>query len=225
MICLISQRHELNKHGKEIDVLENDYVKYFHSKNITLLPISNAEQNPKQFINRFNVTHIVLSGGNNITPSLYGNKDEQMEGTSLVRDELEVSIIKVALELDIPIFGICRGMQLLNVFFGGTLHQLTKEKINHPPAVPHGIVSNRNILEENKVFQTNSYHNQAVLKGGMAKDLEIVAHAENTEIVEMLTHKMYKVAGVQWHPEREGSCSTLDSHLLDQFISKTGFWK
>ena len=157
---------------------------------------------------------LMLSGGEDIAPQRYGAEPGLHLGiVNHERDEMELEVLRGALERGMPILGICRGMQLLNVALGGTLIQdLPSEKggeIRHkqegsllsrthlasvePGSRLHGIFGNPD-------FCINSFHHQALDR--VAAPLRVVARAEDgiVEAVESAEHPW--LCGVQWHPER-----------------------
>lgn len=125
------------------------------------------------------------------------------------RDELELLLIQDALEQKKPVLGICRGMQLLNVFFKGSLHQDISGFYAEQPQVSSIFPKKRisvlpgSLLEQ--LLQTekcnvNALHNQAIDKPG--EDIELSAREQNTGIIQGIEHREYPfVVGVQWHPE------------------------
>lgn len=166
------------------------------------------------------VDGVVIPGGDeDIHPKFYEPEyAEDVVISNEERDNFEILVLKKSLEKDIPILGICRGMQLLNVIFKGTLIKhipdYIKETeqsiiINHTQPSPKNIVSHSINIEAatklakiaNNQLQTmvNSTHHQAVKQLG--NDLIVSAKAEDgiIEAIESTKHKF--VIGVQWHPE------------------------
>jgi putative glutamine amidotransferase len=169
---------------------------------------------------------LVLSGGVDLNPSLYGEDrhplaDEPLDG----RDELELGLLRGALERDLPVLAICRGMQLFNVALGGTLQQhigtcdvhrrydLEKRLPVHAVNVEAG-TRLAEILGEGKV-EVNSRHHQAVARLG--EGLRVSARAEDglVEGIE-LPGKRFAV-GVQWHPEDQAGTDAVQARLFGEF--------
>jgi putative glutamine amidotransferase len=163
---------------------------------------------------------LVLSGGEDVHPARYGEEPSPALGAvQPLRDAMEFEAVACAVRRGMPVFGICRGLQVLNVHFGGTLYQdiYTDREGDHlrhqqegswgdrahdatvaPDSMLHGIV-------EADRLHINSFHHQAVKHLG--KDLRVAARADDG-LVEAIEHKSYPwLLGVQWHPERSEASS------------------
>ena len=150
---------------------------------------------------------LLLSGGVYIEPALYG---EQVLNDTVKcdpeRSDYEFEILEAFMAQGKPIFGICRGAQVLNVAFGGTLYQdLPEQKgvhhydasIRHPLKSSKGSILHKLFGEK---FLANSYHHQAVKE--LADCFFVTAVSENDDIIEAYEHKELPIFAVQFHPER-----------------------
>jgi putative glutamine amidotransferase len=158
---------------------------------------------------------LVLTGGGDIAPSRFGEAPHPK--TALVspdRDGLELDLVDRALRDDVPFFAICRGLQVLNVALGGSLHQHVPDVFGD--AVQHAQPDKRHVASHDVKLQTegtrlgtivgaselrvNSFHHQAVCRLG--RDLKDVAWAPDN-VIEALEHTDRRrfVVAVQWHPE------------------------
>jgi putative glutamine amidotransferase len=151
---------------------------------------------------------LVIGGGNDISPEHYGGDLGAKVKLDPERDQLEMDWIGRAIEQDIPLLGICRGAQLINVVLGGRLHQdirpMRRRTKNRPGLlptkqvhlVPDSIVS---AVCGKAQLRVNSLHHQAIKETG--RDLKVVGRDldEITQAVESSTGG--SIIGVQWHPE------------------------
>ncbi len=164
---------------------------------------------------------LLLSGGGDLSPALYGGTTAVPTSCfDTMRDAEELALIAAFCARSKPILGVCRGIQALNVFFGGTLlpdipnHDAVTHRIT---TVPH--TTTADLLGTD--FQSNSYHHQAVDRLG--RQLHATAWAPDG-IIEALEHDALPILGVQWHPERmtKGCCmdTSADHTALFTYFSK-----
>ena len=152
---------------------------------------------------------LVLSGGEDVDPAMYGAPPHPRLGpVDRQRDEVEATLVRTALDLGIPILAICRGMQILNVALGGTLHQDLPSECPGPlahDAEPHDVAIDPLSLlcrtVKSRTLNTNSRHHQALKD--VAPALTVVARARDdvVEAVELREPAGQWLIGVQWHPE------------------------
>jgi putative glutamine amidotransferase len=157
---------------------------------------------------------LVLSGGEDVEPSRYGEAPSPALGaTEPARDAVEFHALDRALDSGMPVFGICRGAQVLNVHFGGTLYQdIGTERpgdLVHQQTAPWTARSHDVTVEPDSLLGSivgdprlfiNSFHHQAVKDLG--RGLRVSARADDG-LVEAVEHTAHPwLLGVQWHPER-----------------------
>lgn len=152
---------------------------------------------------------LLLTGGGDLAPSYYGQSAET-DALSIdpARDREELSLLDAFIARGKPVFGICRGVQVLNVYFGGTL-------IQHMERHGGGALHEVRTLPGSRLrrlcgpsLQTNSYHHQAVAAVGSG--LRVTVRADDG-IIEGLEHRSLPVFGVQWHPERQTGATCMDT--------------
>ncbi|MBD3181761.1 gamma-glutamyl-gamma-aminobutyrate hydrolase family protein [Candidatus Poribacteria bacterium] len=171
---------------------------------------------------------LLLSGGVDVDPYLFGEEPIPAMGSiDVEKDRVEMFLAKKALEIDIPVFGICRGIQLLNVAAGGTLHQdikYQKGKLKHRQEAPRDYGTHSIEIKENtklmeimgKSIRVNTFHHQAVKQVAPGFIVSAVSSDGIIEGVESITHSF--AIGVQFHPERMWRNSTPIADLFKAFV-------
>lgn len=179
---------------------------------------------------------LLLTGGEDVDPVNYGKLNEiaKCEDIDRYRDSLEFTLIKRAIELKMPIFGICRGEQILNVALGGTLFtdiptDVDISVIHRCPEGSKECLHNVSVEKTSMLFKitqqnagmVNSYHHQAVEK--IAPGIKIAAYSDNgvPEAIETdFTRINSFLMGVQWHPERLLQNPSLSKPLAVYFLEE-----
>jgi putative glutamine amidotransferase len=157
---------------------------------------------------------VLLTGGQDVSPQFYNEKPYACESICLERDLHEIAVLKVADLLNKPILGVCRGIQMINVAFGGTLYQdigahfptkafehsqkMDKNEVSHSVKIYPKTTLSR--IFESETIITNSFHHQAIKE--LAPGFQVSARAEDGVIegIEKGEEGSY-IVGVQWHPE------------------------
>lgn len=166
---------------------------------------------------------LLMPGGVDIEPARYGQEQsEQCGKIDLARDAAEWWMLEAYLPTGKPVLGICRGIQMLNVFQGGTLHQHIPD---HSDFKSRSIGCHKvNVIPGSKLEQivnagqltVNSLHHQAV--DSLGKDLEAAAVSDDG-IVEAVIHTRHPFClGVQWHPEHMSKHDPLQQRIFDTFV-------
>lgn len=157
---------------------------------------------PALFMDRLD--GVVLPGGADVWPERYGATPiDTADPAEDERDDFELALLAAAAGNATPVLGICRGLQLINVFYKGTLHQHIPEHARYDVA-PEGPIHNITITEGSALsglygteHQVNSLHHQTVDRLGD----NLTATAMHDGTVEGLEHQTLPIVAVQWHPE------------------------
>ena len=194
MKALITQREEINQYGDSVDSLESAYIRYFESLGVTLMPVSNFMSEPSVACqNKFDL--LILTGGGSLPSKAYNPPFNSTE--SINRDVTESTLLGYAIKKDIPVVAICRGMQFVNCYFGGTIAKL----VNLPE--PREIAKAHIVSSDDVELSVNNYHNDGIFLPQLAPELQPLFIDKTNNIVEAFTHKEHRILGFQWHPERK----------------------
>jgi putative glutamine amidotransferase len=169
---------------------------------------------------------LVLTGGDDVDPGLYGAaRHPETEDPDQERDACETTLLAEALERDLPVLAICRGLQLLNVFHGGDLVQhmdtVDRHRVSGERAIPaHTIrIEPHSLLysiARSREWQVNSRHHQAARKVGRSLVVSAIDPVDHTiEALERPDRRF--VLGVQWHPENQALVDAGQLRLFQRF--------
>jgi putative glutamine amidotransferase len=196
--------------------------------------LDRATDRPADVVRAFD--GILLAGGGDVLPALYGETPHPAFGAAEQgRDDYEIGLVRLALEKDLPVFAICRGIQVLNVARGGTLIQDIPTEVTHAEqhdlreprvAIAHDVwVTSGSLLErlmrervDDESLHVNSRHHQAIKQVGEGLVVTGTAPDGVIEAVEDPSRRF--CLGVQWHPEnfyRTGEFSA----LFEAFVRAT----
>lgn len=184
--AIITQIITKDENRNEIrESLDSAWYDFADRYGLKLTPIS-FKQNPKDF----EFDRLILSGGNSL------NSYEPSEANAL-RDKFEKSLLDYAIANKIPVLAVCRGTQLVNEYFGGTL-----KKVEGHVRTEHNI----NIHGLN--MTVNSYHGYAIDKLGSRLQID----AEYNGVIEAMSSKDGLIKCIMWHPER--------TNCIDEYVTK-----
>lgn len=177
---------------------------------------------------------LLLSGGTDLDPNYFGQEPKfELNEIDPIRDRIEIDLAKLALEEEIPVLAICRGIQILNVAAGGNLYQdLGKQRenaLNHYQDAPrwhptHEVRIDRgstlyDVIGKEKI-KVNSLHHQNVMDVG--RGFEVTARSSDG-LIEAIEHRESRFQlGVQWHPEAMVDKDENSFRIFSRFIEVSG---
>lgn len=155
-----------------------------------------------------NIDGLILPGGADVNPSRYGVPGFKTGNSNVHLEYFDTQVFPEILARKIPIFGICRGLQMLNVHFGGNLiqHLFTHPYSGSELDLVHGV---RTVEDATQLFEVNSFHHQAC--GNIGRGGEVLFISTDSEATIEAISWGKNIVAVQWHPER----------MMDEFSFKT----
>ncbi|GAB0174277.1 MAG: gamma-glutamyl-gamma-aminobutyrate hydrolase family protein [Candidatus Altimarinota bacterium] len=203
-IGIFAQRREYA--GRLFNNLSFDYISKIEATGSIAIIIPCFSSNIKFYLNLSDA--FIFPGGQDIDPSLYGRDMDGARGTIPSYDRFLLSSMEEITKNNKPILGICKGMQLINVYHGGTLKQDLEENTYHfQPERGYEKIDEIHIEDDtflsalyvSKKLKINSIHHQAV--DSLGAGLRVVARSSFDEEIEAIEHTTLPHYGVQWHPE------------------------
>ncbi|KPA14644.1 Peptidase C26 [Candidatus Magnetomorum sp. HK-1] len=199
---------EIKEYGEIRDCIDIQWANFFNA--CALSPIIAQTNTPIHFYeNLCKINGLLLIGGGNL--SCISKNDS----CARIRDTKEEKLIQMALLNDIPVLGVCRGLQFIAHYFGMSLTRCKEHvKTIHPLKI-----------NKNKYFQslcdkeilTNSYHEYCIKETN--NEFSTVAYVKHNHVIEAIEHKEKKIAGIMWHPERNDVFSSYDIELFKNFFN------
>lgn len=186
------------------DALSQEWVKLLEKEDFIPIFIPNNLSNITKFLENNEIQGIILSGGDNI-------------GESKDRDHTENEILEFGINKKIPIFGVCRGMQVINNFFKGKIRTIADN--SHVGKFHEITILDKKISDviNKEKISVNSYHKNIIKKGDLGESLLTFALNEQDNTVEGLLHETLPIMGVMWHPERDPN---ENSEIVNKFLLK-----
>ncbi len=183
----LTQRVEvIADYGERRDCLDQNWIKLFSDLDFMPIVLPNITQ-PElitRYLDALALDGVVLTGGNDLSQT-------NSPRAAIERDEFESALINYCCDNNIPVLGVCRGMQMLNLYFGGELQNVSDHVTkNH-------IVN----FTDGQSYSVNSYHDWGIPEHLLSKELFACGHSEDG-LVEYCQHKNKPITGIMWHPER-----------------------
>jgi putative glutamine amidotransferase len=216
-ICAALERAQWSVWDQEAVLLPRNYVDAVQRAGalaLMLAPDPRLVEDPSEALEL--IDGLVLAGGADIDPAAYGQRAHaETKGTVPERDVFEIALVRAAIERDLPVLGICRGMQLINVARGGTLLQHLPERFGHHEhrrvvgsfdGADHDVELRERTLAMQVVGEarhaTKSHHHQGIDRLGDGLQVSGTSALDGLPEAVELANRSF-VLGVQWHPEAD----------------------
>lgn len=194
------------------DALAQDWCRMASKIGLLPVPMLNAPEMAGTYLEELTPDAVILSGGDDLQLAGPPEYRPGEENPYVLRDYFEYQILDLAIQKGIPVLGVCRGMQLINSFFGG--HTIDVSDVcgtaNAHVAVEHEVQLNlHNGPLGECAIKVNSYHNRILLADCLGQGIMPFATIAEDGSVEGFRHKRLPVSGIMWHPERpnpDNSC-------------------
>ena len=195
---IVSQRlDKIISRGEYRDNLDIKIIEFTQKLSLMPISLSNGLSNTSKFLSIIKPKGAIITGGGN--PKIKN-----------LRYKNEINLIKYCIKFNIPILGICRGAQILNIFFGGKL-----AKVKNHVKKRHTIIGK---VTNNKEVEVNSFHEMGFKKKHLSSKLNPLAICPTDGVVECFDHKKQGILGIMWHPEREKKFKKFDLDLIKFFF-------
>ena len=211
------------------DFLRHPYIPFVEQFGLTPVLVPNVIADPRAYATALGVEMLILTGGGDIEPARYGQAPHPAtDHIAPRRDDTEAALLALALERDWPVLGICRGIQFLNVYFGGGVVQDIPAQIDGALNHSDAALTHRVTLTDPRVrdrlgvahMATNTHHHQAITPDMLAAGLDVFAVSERDGVIEGVLHRTRPVLGVQWHPERPTPSAPYDRLLVRGLLER-----
>lgn len=198
-----------SRYNEVMDCLDTNWAKLLISLDILPMPLPlTSAQYAYDMWKDLALDGLILSGGNTLFDQC--SDTDAPEGLCEERDIYEKTLLKIALSTGTPILGVCRGLQLINVFYNGEL-----VKIKHHAGTSHRLIAEDSITGFELPSEVNSFHDCGIPRNKLGKGLICLAQ-DGQNNVEAFYHPQDKVLGIMWHPERGCLSLQADRKLLKE---------
>lgn len=189
---------DVPERGESRDALDQRWTVLLEACGFVPVPLCNRIDHTADYLEALELAGVIITGGNDVT-------FEQLEDLPM-RDRFEHAVLTYCWDRRIPVLGVCRGMQIMNVFFKGRLSTLSGH-----------VASRHRVSAGAQRRDVNSYHNFGICPGDLGAGLIATAFCDDGSI-EAMRHPGAPFHGLMWHPEREEPADAMDVALLEEIF-------
>ena len=206
----LTQRVEIiADYGERRDCLDQKWAALMLSLGYCPVPLANNVHDVAAYLDALQIEGIVITGGNDLC--------EADGGINLApeRDRLEHSLLELSAQMKLPVLGVCRGLQILNVHYGGAVVSVDSH-INHS----HDVTLEPGVFSDwPDSIKANSYHGFGIEDRGLSPDLKVIGRADDGTI-EAVANESLGHFGIMWHPEREEPFMRHDLSMIREVFGR-----
>ena len=205
----VTQRVEvIHEYGERRDCLDQQWSLFAEALGYLCVPLPNiVPRLVPDLLDALQLDGILLSGGNSLS-----SHEPNASNVAPERDLFEGALIDEGIKRDIPVVGVCRGLQMMNVHFGGDLSPVSGH------AGTRHLITQIEKLSECLPTEVNSYHDWTVGPNEIGNNLEALIQDSDGNI-EAFKHVQHRLAAIMWHPERETPFNPKDIDFLTTLLT------
>ncbi len=216
-IALTQRTKDLPDRRETWDCIDQAWTRFLTRCGIDFFLVPNGHSDPVGYVQNFGVTGLILSGGGGVSNNIRTRDglpvtSPETDNSSVTRDRTESALLQASLKNSWPVLGVCRGMQVINLFHGGSL-----TKVEGHVGRGHPLSSVTDSCLFSFPSQVNSFHDFAISVEGLGAGLFPKAFAGG--YVEAFAHAEYRHFGIMWHPERNRVFADEDVKLFRHFFN------
>ena len=219
----ITQRLDLSPVYEEWrDSLDQRWFQFLESPKFILIPIPNSIKNVESWLEHQKIDAVIFSGGGDInieyvkkTTQNTSNPTLTLDVVNCSRERTELLIFEYCSRKKIPMIGVCRGAQFLNVTLGGEIKSLNGHVSTEHVITPSNLVGTPEYVSLLPT-RVNSFHQYGITQEHLSKILTPIATCENT--VEAFVSFRYRILGIMWHPERDTQLGQTTIKLFEHHL-------
>tara|TARA_B110000003_G_scaffold269726_1_gene301155 strand:- start:383 stop:1015 length:633 start_codon:yes stop_codon:yes gene_type:complete len=208
IIAVTLRVDKIKNYNETRDSLDQRWTKLLSELNLlpVFIPNTLSQEQIKNILEKFNFQGLLLTGGNDLSTL------DEASNISIERDSTEKELIDHFITRNLPVLGICRGMQMIWTYFGGRLYK-QEDRLNSMNKITY------KDGKYNEEFVVECFNTFTPLESS-TPDKILITGKSSQGFIEAISHKELKVKGLMWHPERKKSLSKIDKQIIFDLFFK-----
>jgi putative glutamine amidotransferase len=201
-VAITMRRSDATAYAEPRDAVSHDWLSTFERHGLIPILVPSTLADPVELIEASGARALLLSNGEDV-------------GASSERDQTERTLYEHAVRAGMPVLGVCRGLQMINVIAGGSVRPVSDDHVAKLHTVT--LQSRLALIAGATTVSVNSFHGCGVVRAELAPSLVPLAHSAD-DLIEAFEHAEHKVMAVQWHLERTGAPAAITDYLLGDWL-------